>query len=560
MVARYFFILLVTFFSPALLATTPIASIDRSVIAIDDTFTLKIKVNDSGTFSGPDLNPLRSQFQVLANNQSSQHIIRNGVSESWTEWTITLAPKIKGQLTIPPISVAGEKTQPLSVIVQPSIPRSVDNPDPVFLESEISDDEIYIQQQLIYTLRIYQSVQLDNMNVSEPEFDNALIEKLSQNSFQRRIGNTPFRVHELRYAIFPQQTGELVIPEMVFTASEVTSRRSAFSLPGSGRLIRKLTQQHSVNVNAPPVNLNGKPWLPARAIKLSESWSGAIDEIRVGDSITRSITLNAEGLSETQLPPYTFAAIDGFKLYPDQGQSKTSVTEHTVTAFRTDSAAIIPTQVGVIELPEIKVAWWDTQKQALQEATLPAKTINVLPALDASTTESTPLAVDHSGTNNLAQGNNVTQPASLFWPTTSAVFALLWLITLWLWWQSRQKKGSIVTEAAMAATPKQNEKQAFEQLTKACRGSDLIAIRTAIILWADSFWENDSTRSLHDIQQCSDHASFNTALAQLDGLIYGNNKTNWNRDGFISLVKLIREQKTNKDDSKKSLPPLYATG
>ena len=193
----------------------PMASIDRSVIAIDDTLIFTIRVNSTGSFKGPDLNSIYIDFDVLGNRQSSSHTIRNGVSESSTEWIITLAPKRKGRLTIPAINIDGEKTEPISVIVQASPPVSADLLKPVYLESEVDQNNVYVQQQIIFTLRIFQSIQLDNMNISEPEFDDALMEKLGQTSYQRKIQNTPYRVHELNYAIFPQKTGTITILSLI---------------------------------------------------------------------------------------------------------------------------------------------------------------------------------------------------------------------------------------------------------------------------------------------------------------------------------------------------------
>ena len=148
------------------MAAVPIASIDRSVIAIDDTLTLTIRINDGGSYTGPDLNPVKTSFYVLGNSQSSRHMIRNGKLESWTEWVITLMPKRKGRLEIPAINVDGQRTQPISISVQPSIPTPDGTLEPVFLESEVDTSSVYVQQQIIFTLRIFQSVQLDNMNIT----------------------------------------------------------------------------------------------------------------------------------------------------------------------------------------------------------------------------------------------------------------------------------------------------------------------------------------------------------------------------------------------------------
>ena len=544
------------------MAAVPIASIDRSVIAIDDTLTLTIRINDGGSYTGPDLNPVKTSFYVLGNSQSSRHMIRNGKSESWTEWVITLMPKRKGRLEIPAINVDGQRTQPISISVQPSIPTPGGTLEPVFLESEVDTSSVYVQQQIIFTLRIFQSVQLDNMNITEPEFDNAAMEKLGQNSFQRRIQNSPYRVHELRYAIYPQETGDFIIPEMMFSANEAMARRSAFSLPGQGKRIRKMTQQHKIKVKAPPPSFSGDTWLPAKSVKLIETWSNSPGNIYVGDSITRTITIEADGLLDSQLPPLSFSPIEGAKFYPDKGSSETSVTDKGSLSSRADSAAIIPTREGEIILPEIRLQWWDTKRNKMQEAVIPASTLLVKPALNGTQGNSTPLAMDHSLT--AAKVSTVSADSqtadNLLWQVVAAGFALAWLLTLYLWWQLKSKGTIDVVQEDSVVAKSLSEQQTFGLLSQTCRDNDIHEVRTALVNWARAYWPEQNIQSLQDIQAQSDHPSLNTALAQLDNVLYGNQQdsSGWHGESLLSVIKLVRENGKNKSTKAAGLKPLYS--
>jgi hypothetical protein len=553
--------LLLTMISlPALSA--PFASIDRSVIAVDDSFTLTIRIDRAGTLNGPDLQALETDFHVLGNSQSSRHMIRNGQSESWTEWLITLMPKRKGELTIPSLTVDGERTQPLEISVQASIPHSGDYPEPVYLESEVDQSTVYVQQQILFTLRIFQSIQLDDMNISEPEFDNAAMEKLRQKSFQRRINNAPYRVHELRYAIFPQQTGELIIPELVFTASEAVARRSVFNLPGQGKPIRKMTKQHSISVIPAAAAYTGQLWLPAKSLKLSANWNGDPNNIRVGDSITRTITLQADGLLDSQLPPFEFANISGAKIYPDQGSTETTVTDGGVVASRVDSAAIIPTRSGVIELPEVSYSWWNTETQQQQQAMIPASRLTVLPALQSNQSSSTPLAIDHSPVST-ATDNKVTVATathSTLWPAIAALMAAGWMVTLYLWWRTRRKLLQSTQPVAATTVSAPSEKQAYKQLAKACKQQQAKDIRLALIDWARCYWQTDTLHNLQDIQHCCDHAGLQQQLAELDRLLFSQQPAQQleHADDLLAAVEQLRSHRETPEQAPSSLPGLYA--
>ncbi|MEE8059635.1 MAG: BatD family protein [Pseudomonadales bacterium] len=561
MVSRAFILFLLFIVVSQQAIADPIARIDRSVIAIDDTLTFTIRINETGSFNGLDLSPLDKDFHVLGNSQSSRHMIRNGQSESWTEWTITLMPKRKGRLTIPPITIDGQKTQRISINVQPSVPRSAGNPQPVFLESEVDTESVFVQQQIIFTLRVFQSIQLDNMNISEPEFDNAVIEKLAQNSFQRRIQNTPYRVHELRYAIFPQETGEFIIPELVFSATESVARRSMFNLPGRGKTVRKMSQQHIIRVKQPPASFTGSTWLPAQSIKLMETWSSTLDNIRVGESITRTITIRAEGLLDSQIPPLEFPSIVGAKFYPDQGEAKTDSTTNGVISTRTDSMAIIPTREGEVALPEIRLSWWDTQRNTIQEAVIPASTLTVKPALEGAQSNSTPLAINHSQTPTTVVSTPLTTATNnIPWQIISALLAAAWMITLLLWWRLKQSSSALNQDLIPRSHAGMSEKQAFKMLTEVCRNNDIQQTRQAIIEWGRHYWPDHNINSLQDIQQHCNHPPLSNAMLQLDNYLYGNShdSSSWNGESLLSVIKLMRERdKKNSSQQAQGLPPLY---
>jgi hypothetical protein len=553
------FILLILTASNVMAA--PVASIDRSVIAKDDSFIFSIRIYDGNVSGSPDLEPLNNNFYILSNNKSSNYFNDNGNARSLTEWQITLMPKRIGQLTVPAINVGNDKTQALTINVQPSVPISEGTLRPIYLESEVSTDTSYPQQQVIYTLRIFYSIQLDNMSLSELKFDNAIVEQLDQQTFQRRIQNTPYRVHELRYAIFPQETGELTIPAMVFSANEALARRSVFNIPGQGQAIRKMSKQHTIDVIDMPANYGNNTWLPANAVALEESWSSDPDKIRVGDSITRTITLRADGLLGSQLPPYTFEPVNNAKFYPDQGQTESTTEPTGVKSIRVDSTAIIPTTEGPITLPPIRVKWWNTEQDRMEETVIAERTLTALPALANTQSNSQPLAIDHSGkvtpTNITTPIAQQATPSVILWQSIAVLFAALWAITLWLFMKKKTVNTTVTTPAA-AKKATNNEKQLFKQLSKLCHDNNHTAVRSALVEWANAFWPEAHIQCLQDIARHAQQQSLTTALLQLDDLLYGSQQhtDQWNGENLLATLKQLRQQKES-NSTEEQLSPLY---
>lgn len=544
-------LLVASFWYSCSAVAAPVVSIDRSVIAKDDTLALTIRSNQ-GNSSAPDLSPLENNFYVVGNAQSSRFINRNGQSESWTEWQISLIPKRLGRLTIPSLRVNGERTEVLSVSVQPSIPVAAGILRPVYIESEVDSESVYVQQQLIFTLRIFQSVQLDNMNIAEPEFDNAVVEKMGQQSFQRRIQNTPYRVHELRYAIFPQETGQLVIPEMVFSASEVVNQRSVFNLPGRGKSIRKQSNTHIITVNDAPRAAGSALWLPAQALSLSETWSADPDQVRVGDSISRSVLIDAEGLLHSQLPPTQFPQLDNANVYPDQAQSTSDAEGETVLSNRTDSVAIIPTSAGPLRLPAITLSWWNTSTNQLEQAVIPEQTLQIKPAIANNQGNSTPLAVDHS--TAIASTAAAAKPtaASSLWQLSTALFAAAWLVTLILWWRRRPLK---VAPIVTTDSSHSSEKSAFKALKKVCADNNVERVRAVLLSWGQSHWPQQRLNSLSDIVSLA--PTLKAPISALNSDRYGPQASaSWQGQTLLQAVQQIRVG-ASEPQSQTDLAPLY---
>lgn len=569
MVARSFqvIVLLVLFCAKAALAATPIASIDRSVISIDDTLTLTIRVDETVIFNGPDTSVLEKDFKVLGTNQNSRHTWGNGQPQSATEWFITLAPRHLGNLEIPPITVGNESTDRLTVLVRDAPVHSAMTNDPVFMESEISGDQVYVQQQLLLTVRIYVAIQLDNLSLSDIEIDQALVERLQQSSFQRRINNRIYRVHEIVYGIYPQQSGTLTIPELIFSANEISRQRSVYSLPGQGRPLRRLTKQHDIEVLPTPTEFLRKannPWLPAQDIQLAETWSSNPDELRVGDSVTRSISLKARGLLGAQLPPIEFKPVSNARFYPDQGHVENELTAQGASAVRTDSVAIIPTAEGGLTLPAITVSWWDTDTNSIKSATLPARTLTVKPAPAGSQSTAQPLAANHSADfADTAAALPVTSPALWGWQVATAVFVCLWLATLAVLWYSRSASQSPVP-APKQPQRGESEKQAFAQLLTYCDEGNPRAIRSALVHWAKLLWPDEPIHSLYDIQARCRQKSLVKLLGELDRQLYARDTTQTAMDyrELIGLLKLMRNARTEAAGrgAPQQLPEIYRAG
>ena len=221
--------------------------------------------------------------------------------------------------------------------------------DSVRFSIDIDKQSVYIQEQIVLTVTIEQAINLDGAEVTQLELENAIVEELTRRNFQRQINGRLWRVTQLRYAIYPQQRGTLEIPALALTAREVLPGRSLLGAR-LGKRFRLSEDPVSITVKPVPESFTGSVWLPANSLELTQSWSKAPETMEIGDSTTRTLSLAADGLLSSQLPPITSmsdsSAISGIRVYPDQESSDQIERTEGFLGKRTRSEALVPADLA----------------------------------------------------------------------------------------------------------------------------------------------------------------------------------------------------------------------
>lgn len=542
------------------------ATVDRTQISIDETLKLQVRYNEQVMFGEPEFSALQQNFEILVRARSHQYHNINGRTESWTQWTLTLAPLREGQLLIPSFEYENSFSDAIEITVSEA-PPATSNDQPVYLETELDKTSGYVQEQFLYTIRLFTSVDLSGLDRAEPKIQNALIKTVAENQYQQVIHGVPFGVVETTYAIFPQQSGTLEIPPTVWSVGISSNRgfRHDPFLSQPGEQLRLRTDARAIQVEPKPASFSGHHWLPARKITLEQRWSQSPDEFVLGEPITRTLTIRAQGLMASQLPPLDVRETAGVKYYPDQPQAEESVARDGVTTVKTESYAIVPNRAGKITLPAVTLHWWDTEAGRMQEATLPAHTISVraaaaspaapAPAAESSTPSEDDVMETAAGPAPQPEASG-DQPAP-WWQYAVAVLLLTNLITLVLWLRARRGTVSAAAEAP-APAPAMSEKQAYKTLHQALNSSDAAAIRAALLTWGRLYERNPDLASLQ--QLASALPPLAASIRQLEAALYGQQGTPFDAAALAKGVQDVRRHGYSAPGAaaSSSLPPLYA--
>lgn len=556
------------------------ATVDRSVITENDTLTLNIELDEQG--ADVDLSPLDRDFDVVSRSRSNRVSIVNGRVDSRNEWVLTLAPKRSGDLQIPALVVGNKKTAPIAIKVVVGKAAANSSKD-VFLEVSVDASGVDVQAQVVYTLRLYHAVDLKEGTLSMPELKDAIVERLGEDvtSDVAREGRR-YHLVERKYALFPQVSGTLHVPSPEFKGTIAVRGTSPFdnlfnrrfgtnpfdNFPGNEQAVRVRAKEITVDVMPQPKEARSGWWLPAKQFTLSESWVPDPPQFRVGEPVTRAVVMEAEGLTAQQLPDLTIADVAGFKLYPDQPVKETHAEQKGISARKTQKIAWVATQPGRLQLPALEIPWWDTQARKVRIASLPARSVEVLPAAGAALVPSLPQSIvvpAPTAGAPAAPDDEITTAADViplysgpnFWALVSTVAIIAWLLTAIAWWRGRRSSVLSAASVAIATTPP-DIKAARVAIRKAAGNAQ--QLRDALLVWAAQVWREQPPRSLAALAQCSRDDTVRRALLLLDQQLYapkvGTIPLNKVTEVILPWVEQARGEETSAPE-KKGLRALY---
>ena len=538
---RLLYSLLLCFLTLQASAQEFVASVDRSRLTLGESVELTLESSDATQFGKPDLTPLNELFDVLGTRQVNR-LSSEGAN---TRWIVSLQPRHSGYVVVPPLRLGELQSQPISLHVSEASAKSgSEQLSPVFIDASLDQDSVYVQAQSILTLRIYHSVSLyDDSSLTPLEIADARVESLGEpRTYEQDIGGVRHGVIELRYAIFPQKSGTLTIPGQVFSATLVDRSSSNGYMPFGprpGRVTRVKSPEIPLNVKAKPASYPADaPWIPARALSLAEAWNPEPGQVKVGDSLTRSLMLKADGLSSAQLPPLPETRVDGLRRYPDQPQLGNETSERGLIGSREEREALVASKAGALQLPGVEVVWWNTHEDRLERTSLPGRSLEV--SADPAQAVEQPVQPQPRGSADEA-------PSLWLWQLTTLLLACTTALGFGLWWHARRQP-AVLRNVQSGPSPR----TLLDDLKRACLANDSQATRQALDAWA-----RQQPETLADM--AARFAPLSEALDGLNGALYSEAGQHWQGRQLWEAIGSLpaAEKPADGGQENSTLPPLY---
>lgn len=214
-----------------------------------------------------------------------------------------------------------------------------------------------------------------------PDFQiaNAITRAGSTMNFSERQADVSYAGIRYTYLISPQEPGTYAVTGQAVTITYADN-------PPHTRATQVPVPATRFEAAIPDAARGLDPFLSATRLSLKQDIQPSSPSLKVGDAVSRVVTIEAEGAPAILLPPTPFAPISGTRVYPSAPQLNDGLDQRTdrLSSTRTDRATYMLEAAGTLTLPAIEIAWWDVKEEKIQRARLDPQSFTVAGGVPAA--------------------------------------------------------------------------------------------------------------------------------------------------------------------------------
>ncbi|CAG9297114.1 BatD family protein [Celerinatantimonas diazotrophica] len=538
---RYIIFAFIFFVATAQAASQDVnATISQNPVYTGQAFTLTVTANASLSSSEFDRSKLLHHGFIVGPTSTSRQINSiNGQVTRQTQWVTTLLVRTPGDYIIPALSIAANQTQPIHFKAvayhgQNKLQQKVQ------VQTQLLASSAWVGQSLLYKAKVLVATSLSNADFDPPTAENAKIKRIGKDQQQREIiDGVRYQTLTRYWLITPEKAGELTIkgPELSGSAGIVDPSFGMNQEP-----VDVIGASQKIRIQAIPHGFQ-QPWLGAQKVTIDDQLSPKNSNPKVGQAITRTITITAQGAGIAQLPKLKFNYPSGLRVYPEKPVDHLFIKDDHFYAQRRYTIAIIPTHSGKYTIKGPTLTWWNTHEETVQYSKIKPITLNVANVAGA------PLSSDKNAPNQTltassasAAKSNSHQGHLWFW---------VWVVTC-LIWVSRELLGYYLGKKSVphqlkpqpdeSNTEQSSSWHRFENAAKACQSKQA---ERALRQWLAH-------------QDPLTQERLKPLLAELAAMAWhpDNSEEPWDGVSYLERINKTKRQAASTKHQKGELPPL----
>jgi hypothetical protein len=363
-----------------------------------------------------------------------------------------------------------------------------------------------------------------------PDFQirNAITRSGSTLNMSDRQGEVSYAGIHYEFLIYPQEAGLYAVPAQTITVTFADNpphtRQAEVQVP-------------AVNFEAviPDAARDLDPFVSATGLSLQQEIHPSSESLKVGDAITRIVTIKAEGAPAMLLPPPTFAPVAGARIYRSEPRlnDQFDQREDVLTSTRTDSVTYMLEAAGTVTLPALNVAWWNVKDQKIDRVRADSQLFTV--------TGGPPAAQVISKQGGLSAPRRFVLFMLEHWrvmlSTTVALALLIWAAPPVLRYLDRFLR-------QRREVYRQSETFAFRELRRIARRGDPRLTYRALLFWLSRFEPAAPSRTIRALIAWARDPSLERETAALEHRLFATESTSdkWSGRPLIRAIGSVRRR------------------
>ena len=199
------------------------------------------------------------------------------------------------------------------------------------------------------------------------EIPNVIAKQRNQlaTNYTERVNGTTWSRQRWEVTLYPMTSGEFVIPTVPV--------RVQVSAPDGSNVGGTLyTQPIKFEASLPSGLLdNESPWFSATEVDTEQQWQRSSENLKVGDAITRTVTIKAKDSLSVLLPDVlNNESTQQYQAYPQPNRLDDTQDRGNYRSSRIEETVYVIQQGGEFTLPEFSFQWWDSKNQRLENVVI----------------------------------------------------------------------------------------------------------------------------------------------------------------------------------------------
>ncbi len=261
--------------------------------------------------------------------------------------------------------MADEATPSVQVTAKAWIGKQESKEVPVFAPT---------QQVILYVEVATNTWYTSGTQIASIEIPDVLIKQRNPfaiNSSVRKQGQT-WSTQLWEIVLYPQKSGEFSVPPVSVNVQVATEG-------GGKKQVTLETKPVSFRVELPSAELDSsRRWFSSSKATVKQDWQLSSEDLKVGDSVTRVIEIQAQDSLSVLLPNVLSTSVnEAWKGYVSPPVLADTQSRDGYISKRKDSLTYVLQQGGDISWPSFDIWWWNTETQSLEKITVDGYRVHV---------------------------------------------------------------------------------------------------------------------------------------------------------------------------------------